>query len=162
VRAAFPHLAGLCVERVQPAGAGVVMQARSRAAGAACPPCGVWSSQVHSGYVRTVADVSAGGRPVVIRLAVRFLRPNSACGSVTFTEQVDGLTGRYLRRSLPLLGLLAQVGLARAGPAPGWPPCWASRRTRARCPRSDHGGSTPARSPLRGHFLGRRSHAMRL
>ena len=29
----------------------------------------------------------------------------------------DGLTGRYLRRSLPLRGLLAQVGLALAGRA---------------------------------------------
>jgi transposase len=114
----FPHLAGLYVEQVQPAGEGVVMQARSRAAGAACPACGAWSSRVHSGYVRTVADGPAGGRPVVIRLAVRrFLCRNPACQSVTFAEQVDGLTGRYLRRSLPLLGLLAQVGLALAGRA---------------------------------------------
>ena len=114
----FPHLRGLCVEQVQPAGDGVVMQARSRAAGAACPACGAWSSRVHSGYVRTVADGPSGGRPVVIRLAVRrFLCRNPACRSVTFAEQVDGLTGRYLRRSLPLLGLLAQVGLALAGRA---------------------------------------------
>ena len=114
----FPHLAGLYVEQVGPGGEGVVMQARSRAAEAACPACGVWSSRVHSGYVRTVADGPAGGRPVVIRLAVRrFLCHNAACRSVTFAEQVDGLTGRYLRRSLPLLGLLAQVGLALAGRA---------------------------------------------
>ena len=73
---------------------------------------------MHSGYVRTVADGPAGGRPVVIRLAVRrFLCRNPACRSVTFAEQVDGLTGRYLRRSLPLRGLLAQVGLALAGRA---------------------------------------------
>jgi transposase len=65
-----------------------------------------------------VADGPAGGRPVVIRLAVRrFLCRNRACQTVTFAEQVDGLTGRYLRRSLPLLGLLAQVGLALAGRA---------------------------------------------
>jgi transposase len=114
----FPHLAGLYVEQVQPTAAGVVMQARSRAAGAACPACGAWSSRVHSGYVRTVADGPAGGRPVVIRLAVRrFLCRNRACQSVTFAEQVDGLTGRYLRRSLPLLGLLAQIALALAGRA---------------------------------------------
>src|ERR1039457_935782 len=112
----FPHLRGLYVEQVQPAGAGVVMQAHSRAAGAACPACGAWSSRVHSGYVRTVADGPAGGRPVVIRLVVRrFFCRNPACPSVTFAEQVDGLTGRYLRRSLPLLGLLGQIGLALAG-----------------------------------------------
>jgi transposase len=114
----FPHLAGLWVEQVDPAGEGVVMQARSRAAGAACPACGVWSSRVHSGYVRTVADGPSAGCPVVIRLAVRrFLCRNPVCQRVTFAEQVDGLTGRYLRRSLPLLGLLAQVGLALAGRA---------------------------------------------
>src|SRR5215469_16484895 len=96
----FPHLYGLLVERIGPAGAGVVIEARSRAPGAACPVCGAWSSRVHSGYVRTVADGPAGGRPVV-----------------TFAEQVDGLTGRYLRRSLPLLGLLGQIGLALAGRA---------------------------------------------
>jgi hypothetical protein len=36
---------------------------------------------------------------------------------VTFAEQAEGLTGRYLRRSLPLLGMLAQVALALAGRA---------------------------------------------
>jgi transposase len=114
----FPHLRGLRVEQIQPAGAGVVIQARSQAAGAACPACGAWSSRVHSGYVRTVQDGPAGGRPVVIRLAVRrFFCRNPACKTVTFAEQVDGLTGRYLRRSLPLLGLLGQVALALAGRA---------------------------------------------
>jgi transposase len=114
----FPHLRGLRVERIEPAGAGVVIEARSRAAGAACPACGVWSSRVHSGYVRTLQDGPAGGRPVVIRLAVRRLFcGNPACTVVTFAEQVEGLTGRYLRRSLPLLGLLAQIALALAGRA---------------------------------------------
>jgi hypothetical protein len=113
----FLHLAGLWVEQVRSAGDGVVMQARSRAA---CPACGAWSSRVRSGYVRTVADGPAGARPVVIRLAVRrFLCRNPACEAVTFAAQVDGLTGRYLRRSLPLRGLLAQVGPALAGRAGG-------------------------------------------
>jgi hypothetical protein len=114
----FPHLRGLAAERIEPAGSGVVIEARSRAPAAACPACGAWSSRVHSGYVRTVADSPAGGRPVVIRLAVRRLFcPNPACAVVTFAEQVEGLTGRYLRRSLPLLGLLGQIGLALAGRA---------------------------------------------
>jgi transposase len=73
---------------------------------------------VHSGYTRTVADGPAGSGPVVIRLAVRRLFcPDPACMVVTFAEQVEGLTGRYLRRSLPLLGLLGQIGLALAGRA---------------------------------------------
>jgi transposase len=114
----FPHLRGLVVERAGPGGAGVVIEARPAAAGAACPACGAWSSRVHSGYVRTIADGPAGGRPVLLRLAVRrlFCR-NPACAAVTFAEQVEGLTGRYLRRSLPLRGLLGPVGLALAGRA---------------------------------------------
>src|SRR6266849_7143444 len=114
----FPHLRGLVVVRIEPAGAGVVIGARSRAPGAACPACGTWSSRVHSGYARTVQDGPAGGCPVMICLAVRrlFCR-NPACPVVTFAEQAGGLTGRYLRRSLPLPGLPGQVGLALAGRA---------------------------------------------
>ncbi len=104
---------------VSSAGAGgVVIEARCGSAGAACPACGTWSSRVHSGYARTVADGPAADRPVLIRLRVRrFFCGNPVCEAVTFAEQVDGLTGRYLRRSLPLLGLLAQIGLVLAGPA---------------------------------------------
>src|SRR6266446_2750338 len=87
----FPHLRGLRVERIGPPGAGVVIEARSAAPGAACPACGAWSSRVHSGYVRTVQDGPAGGRPVVIRLAVRRLScRNPACAVVTFAEQAGG------------------------------------------------------------------------
>jgi len=96
----------------------VVIQARSGSAGAACPACGAWSSRVHSGYARQLADGPAGGRPVLICLAVRrFLCGNPACPAVTFAEQVTGLSARYKRRSVPLLALLAQIGLALAGRA---------------------------------------------
>jgi transposase len=55
---------------------------------------------------------------VLIRLVVRrFLCRNPACPAVTFAEQVEGLSARYRRRSLPLLALLAQIGLALAGRA---------------------------------------------
>jgi hypothetical protein len=73
---------------------------------------------VHSGYGRRLADSPAGGRPVLICLAVRrFLCCNPVCPAVTFAERVAGLTGRYRRRSVPLLALLAQIGLALAGRA---------------------------------------------
>lgn len=57
----FPHLAGPCVEQVRPAGEGVVMQARSLAAGAACPACGAWSSRGRARGARLAAvlDVAA-------------------------------------------------------------------------------------------------------
>jgi zinc-finger of transposase IS204/IS1001/IS1096/IS1165 len=114
----LPHLAGLLAGRVTSAAGGVVIEARCGSAGAACPACGAWSSRVHSGYARTVAGGPAGGLPVLIRLRVRrFFCGNASCAAVTFAEQADGLTGRYLRRSLPLRGLLARIGLVLAGRA---------------------------------------------
>ena len=68
--------------------------------------------------MRRVADGAAGGRPVVLCLTVRRLFcGNSGCAAVTFAEQVQRLTRRYLRRSLPLLELLTQVALTLAGRA---------------------------------------------
>jgi len=114
----FPHLRGLQVDGVEGTAEAVVVFARSASAGAACPWCGRWSGRVHSRYARRLADGAAGGRPVVICLTVRRLVcGNSGCAAVTFAEQVEGLSGRYLRRSLPLLRLLAGIGLELAGRA---------------------------------------------
>jgi transposase len=78
----------------------------------------VWSGRVHSRYVRRLADGALGGRPVVIALTVRrFVCLNSACTVRTFVEQVGGLSERYRRRTIPLLGMLEKVGLALAGRA---------------------------------------------
>ena len=130
-----PHLRGLLIDQVSCAAASVELEARSCLAGAACRACGAWPSRVHSGYVRRVQDGPLGGRPVLIRRAVRrFFCGNPACPMATFAEQVEGLTARYRRRSLPLLGLLARSGWRwRAGPGPGWRPCWASPCTGPRC-----------------------------
>jgi hypothetical protein len=72
---------------------------------------------------------------VLIRLRVRrFFCGNPGCAAGTFAEQVDGLTGRYLRRSLPLLGLLAQIGLVLAGRAGArLAGVWVRRCTGRRC-----------------------------
>src|SRR5579875_2140881 len=114
----FPHLRCLQVDGIEATAEAVMIWARCRAAGAACPSCGMWSSRVHSRYERRLADGAAGGRPVLICLTVRrFFCAGPDCEVVTFAEQAEGLTVRYLRRSLPLLGLLAQVALALAGRA---------------------------------------------
>jgi zinc-finger of transposase IS204/IS1001/IS1096/IS1165 len=114
----FPHLAGLRIGQVKCAAASVEPGARSGSAGAACRACGTWSSRVHSGYARRIEDSPVGSRPVVIRLTVRrFFCKNPDCTQAPFAEQVEGLTARYRRRSVPLLGVLAQIGLALAGRA---------------------------------------------
>lgn len=116
--ALFPHLAGLCVHRVEDIGHAVTISASCRAGGACCPRCGQESAQVHGGYSRVMADGAAGGRPVLIVLQVRRFRcRNPACPAVTFAEQAKGLSERYRRRSVPLLGMLAGFGLELAGRA---------------------------------------------
>ena len=114
----FPHLAGLRVHRVEDGGDAVMIVASCRARAACCPRCGQESGRVHGGYARIVADGAAGGRPVLIVLQVRRFRcRNPACPAVTFAEQAGGLSERYRRRSVPLLGMLAGFGLELAGRA---------------------------------------------
>ena len=114
----FPHLRGLRVGRVEDTGDAVVIRACCRALQARCPACGAVSSRVHGGYARVVADGAAGGRPVLVVLSVRRFRcPDPSCAKVTFAEQAEGLSARYRRRSVPLLGMLAGFGLELAGRA---------------------------------------------
>ncbi len=83
---------------------------------ARCPGCGQPSSRVHGRYQRLVADGAAGGLLVLIALSVRRFRCAApSCPRATFIEQAEGLTGRYLRRTLPLRQLLARFGLELAG-----------------------------------------------
>jgi transposase len=114
----FPHLRGLRVGQVEDTGDAVVIRTSCRAAQARCPLCGAVSSRVHGGYARVVADGAAGGRPVLIALSVRRFRcPEPSCPRATFAEQAGGVSERYRRRSVPLLGMLAGFGLELAGQA---------------------------------------------
>jgi transposase len=118
LRVLFPHLSGLEVSRVADAGGAVVAFASVAGAQAPCPGCGHVSSRVHGRYQRLVADGAAGGRPLLIALSVRRFRCTApSCPRSTFVEQAKGLTGRYLRRTLPLRDLLARFGLELAGRA---------------------------------------------
>jgi len=114
----LPHLAGVIVEGVAAAAGLLLVMARARAPGAACPRCGTMSGRIHSRYVRRLADVAIGGRRVEIRLAVRrFFCPDPGCKRKTFAEQVDGLTVRYARKTSLLAGVLGSIAVALAGRA---------------------------------------------
>jgi transposase len=114
----FPHLRALRILRVEDTGQAVAIRACCRAACARCPSCGAVSAKIHGGYARVVADGAAGGRPVLIILAVRRFRcPDRSCAKATFAEQAEDLTVRYRRRSVPLLGMLAAFGLELGGRA---------------------------------------------
>ena len=55
---------------------------------------------------------------MLIALSVRRFRcPEPSCPRATFAEQAGGLSERYRRRSVPLLGMLASFGLELAGRA---------------------------------------------
>jgi transposase len=109
------------VEKIECVPSAVVIWARWRPAGAACPACGTWSSRVHGSYVRQVRDLPVGGRPVLIDLAMRrFVCPNVTCAKVTFAGQAEGRTAGYQRWGVPLAGLLAQIALELAGRAGTW------------------------------------------
>jgi transposase len=118
LRVLFPHLSGLDVSREADTGDAVVAFASVVGTRAPCPACGRLSSRVHARYQRLVADGAAGGRPLLIALSVRRFRcTDPSCPRVTFVEQAEGLTGRYLRRTLPLREMLARFGLELAGRA---------------------------------------------
>src|SRR5579859_7489413 len=102
----LPHLADVVVEKTELAGTRLCIWARPRAGQAACRACGRSSARVHSRYQRRLADAAIGGRPVVIRLAVRrFFCETPDCPATTFAEQVEGLTTRYARRTPPLAAM---------------------------------------------------------
>lgn len=104
------------MERVWSVGGVVRIAARTRELIVACPDCGRESSRVHSRYVRTVADVAVGDRPVLIGLTVRRLFCDSpSCGRGTFAEQVKGLTVRYQRCSPLLQNLVEMAAVLLAG-----------------------------------------------
>ena len=114
----LPHLAGVIVEGVAAAAGLLLVMARARAPGAACPRCGTMSGRIHSRYERRLADAAIGGRRVEIRLAVRrFFCPDPGCKRKTFAEQVDGLTVRYARKTSLLAGVLGSIAVALAGRA---------------------------------------------
>jgi transposase len=76
------------------------------------------SHRVHSRYERRLLDTAAGGREVVICLAVRrFFCPAPGCGKVTFAEQVAGLTSAHARRSPGLTDVLQAIALTAGGRA---------------------------------------------
>ncbi|MGW6412984.1 ISL3 family transposase [Streptomyces vinaceus] len=111
-----PHLGAVRVERVWVDGGVVRFAARTRESTVVCPDRGRGSARLHSRYCRTLAAVAVGGRPVLIELSVRRLFCDSpGCGRRTFAEQVEGLTGRYRRRSPLLQHLVEMAGVLLAG-----------------------------------------------
>jgi transposase len=73
---------------------------------------------VHEYRERTVADVPADGRRVLVKVRVRRMRcPVTGCMVQTFREQVPGILDRYQRRTTRLAAQVSAVARELAGRA---------------------------------------------
>jgi transposase len=107
--------ADVAVQDVRTEGAATVITARSSSVEAACPECKAPARRVHSRYVRSLADLPLGGRPVQLRLVVRRLRCESAaCARRIFTERLEAAEP-WARRTARLDAVAHQLGLALGG-----------------------------------------------
>ncbi|MEH6377135.1 ISL3 family transposase [Streptomyces sp. KLMMK] len=94
----------------------MVLRTRSRSPSAQCPRCGEPSGRVHGRYERRLGDAPLGGLPVVIVLLIRrFKCLVTDCPTVTFAEQIPGLTRPHARHTPVLRRLLERVAEALAG-----------------------------------------------
>jgi len=118
VRTVFSGLSALVIEDVEDAGEVICVRARTRDEAVACPACGTQTARVHEYRERTVADVPAGGRRVVVKVRVRRMRcPVTGCPRQTFREQVPGVLDRYQRRTTRLTAQVSAVARELAGRA---------------------------------------------
>jgi transposase len=117
----FSGLSSLVIEDVTDQDELIVVRARTPGGPVPCPRCGGLAGYVHGYCERTVADVPADGRPVVLHVRVRRMRcPVLDCPVQTFREQVAGVLDRYQRRTTRLTiqaGGVARQLAGRAGAA---------------------------------------------
>jgi transposase len=96
----------------------LVIRLATTAATASCPRCGAPSDRVHSRYTRTVADLSAHDRLVVLRLRVRRFRCAAPdCTRAIFCERLPDLVAARSRTTGRLTEAHRFVGLALGGEA---------------------------------------------
>ena len=85
---------------------------------AECPLCHRCSSQIHSRYVRQIADLPWIGCAVRLQLHVRrFFCSNSECARQIFTERLPSVVAPYARRTTRLTEVLTLIGFALGGEA---------------------------------------------
>jgi transposase len=111
----FGGLAPLEIDKVEDAGDGIVVRARTPLVAVTCPDCGVPTSRVHGVHERTAADMPVDARRVRVVVQVRRLVcPTFGCRR-TFREQVPGVLQRYQRRTERLQALVGAVARELAG-----------------------------------------------
>jgi transposase len=96
----------------------LTLVATMRAPKAVCPDCHQPSQRIHSGYLRTLADLPWALMPVELLLHVRrFFCDTSVCGRTTFTERLPTVAPLYARTTTRLRHSQSSTGLALGGSA---------------------------------------------
>jgi len=88
----------------------VVIESCAKHCYGVCPNCAKKSCSVHSKYTRVLLDRPICGKKLSIKLTTRKFRcTNSKCSQSIFSEQPDGVTRRYGRKTLPALYSLQKM-----------------------------------------------------
>jgi zinc-finger of transposase IS204/IS1001/IS1096/IS1165 len=112
----LPDLPGFSLEHVTIVDGVTLVQARSQTTWSACPDCARLSSNIHSRYQRTLADLPWSGRRVRLAIQIpRFFCKHPGCPRKTFAEPIPDLAERFARRTIRLKGTLEQLALALGG-----------------------------------------------
>jgi transposase len=83
-----------------------------------CPVCHSRSEQMHSCYVRLLADLPWMACAVRLELHVRrFFCPNQQCARRIFTERLPSVVVPYARRTTRLTDVFTLIGFALGGEA---------------------------------------------
>ena len=114
----FPDAPQLRFETIEFDPQCITLQLTSTQATPTCPDCGHAAQRLHSGYVRTLADLPWADLAARLLLRVRrFFCDQLRCARTTFAERVPALVAPYARRTRRLASTQAEVGLALGGAA---------------------------------------------
>ncbi|MBA4190957.1 MAG: hypothetical protein C0467_23470 [Planctomycetaceae bacterium] len=96
----------------------VTIHVESTAPSSSCPRCGGTAVRVHSRYPRTVTDLPAHGRRLILRVtARRFFCDQPQCTRTLFCERFPELTTAHARTTGPLTESHQAIGFALGGEA---------------------------------------------
>jgi hypothetical protein len=113
-----PDLNVTAVEPGEPAWIVSVAGRDAEQAHACCPVCGTQSSSRHSSYIRTLQDLSAQGKPVIIQArSTRWRCRNHRCDRRIFAERLPSLATPFARRTTRLAGIVTLFGHGAGGRA---------------------------------------------
>jgi transposase len=111
----LPDLPDMVVEHVSVT-SHVMVMVRATSPTASCLCCGTMCQRVHSHYTRTLHDLPASGRPVLLKVVVRrFFCSESTCRRKIFAERFPSLTLPRVKFTVRLQEALREMGFESGG-----------------------------------------------